>query len=78
MTQTHLDAARAALKEYLGSTECGVCRAYAENINTAIEELIGMHDLGAGFVRYTDECYMLKRIMVSENGEQQTGNSESE
>lgn len=74
MTQTHLDVAKTALEEYLKSTECGVCRTYAENIHTAIEELIGMHELGAGFVRYTDECYMLKRIMVDGNDEQQTDN----
>lgn len=73
-----LTAARDALNAYLESTECNICKAYAENMHTAVEELIGLHERGADFVRYTDECEMLKRIMVAGNGEQQTDDGESE
>ena len=72
MTHTHLKTAKTALEEYLDSSECGVCKAYAENIHTAIEELTGMHERGAEFVQYTKECIMLKRLIGEENGKQQT------
>lgn len=78
MTQTHLDAAKTALEAYYRDTECGICKTYATNIQEAIEELIGLHERGVEFVRYTDECEMLKRIMVEGNGKQQTDNSEAE
>lgn len=73
-----LTAARGALNAYTDSTECGICKAYATNVLQAVEELIGLHERGAEFVRYTDECEMLKRIIGAENGEQQTSDSEDE
>jgi len=78
MTTDHLETAKNALDEYLRSTECNVCRAYATNIHKAVEELIGLHERGEEFVRYTDECEMLKRIMVEGNVKQQTDDSEDE
>jgi hypothetical protein len=73
-----LTAARDALNAYTDSTECGICKTYAANILQAVEELKGLHERGAEFVRYTDECEMLKRIMVTGNDEQQTDDGESE
>jgi len=73
-----LTAARDTLRTYIDTTGCNACRAYAANIHKAVEELIGLHERGEEFVRYTEECEMLKRIMVEGNVKQQTDDSENE
>ena len=72
-----LTVARDALKEYIDSTECNLCKANAIPVMRAVEELIGLHERGWEFARYFDEdCVVLKLIMEDTNGKRETSNRE--